>query len=72
MTDETASSQAASPSRRAALLWTVIPFLVLAAAIAWLFGTNPLRSFENGAPPVPEPLPVPAVPPKIAVPPAPP
>ena len=52
MTDETASSQAASPSRRAALLWTVIPFLVLAAAIAWLFGTNPLRSFENGAPPV--------------------
>lgn len=52
MTDETASNQSASPIKRFALLWAVIPFLVLAAAISWLFATNPLRSFENGAPPV--------------------
>ena len=52
MSDETVSSQTSAPIRRAALLWAVIPFLVLAAAIAWLYGTNPLRSFENGAPPV--------------------
>ena len=52
MTDETASNQSASPIKRFALLWAVIPFLVLAAAIAWLFATDPLRSFENGAPPV--------------------
>lgn len=52
MSDETVSRQTAAPIRRTALLWAVIPFLVLAAAIAWLYGTNPLRNFENGAPPV--------------------
>lgn len=52
MSNETVSRQTAAPIRRTALLWAVIPFLVLAAAIAWLYGTNPLRNFENGAPPV--------------------
>jgi len=52
MSNETVSRQTAAPIRRTALLWAVIPFLVLAAAIAWLYGTNPLQSFENGAPPV--------------------
>ena len=52
MTEGTASNQPVSSTRRFALLWAVIPFLALAAAIAWLFATNPLRSFDNGAPPV--------------------
>lgn len=34
------------------LVWLVLPLLVLAGAIAWIIASDPLRSFDNGAPPV--------------------
>lgn len=37
---------------RMQLLWVVVPLSVLGIAIAWLISTDPLRSFNNGAPPV--------------------
>ena len=49
MTTEAAPAPA---PRRAVLLWIVVPLAVLAAALAWVFITDPLRSFNNGAPPV--------------------
>lgn len=54
MSDETASDRipTSTPVKRSALLWAIIPLLVLAAAIAWLYAANPLGSFNNGAPPV--------------------
>lgn len=54
MTDETASDRVlpSIPLKRSALLWAVVPLLVLAAAIAWLYAANPLGNFNNGAPPV--------------------
>ena len=47
----TAAAGAAHPSRTA-LLWLILPIAVLALAIAWLVTANPLRTFDNGAPPV--------------------
>jgi zinc transporter, ZIP family len=43
---------ASVPSRWRALVWLVLPLAVLAAAIAWIVAADPLRSFNNGAPPV--------------------
>ncbi|MAN47726.1 MAG: metal transporter [Hyphomonas sp.] len=43
---------APSPTRRAILIWTVIPLLLLGLAAAWLYFADPLRSFGGGAPPV--------------------
>lgn len=37
---------------RAALVWLLLPLAVLGLAIAWLIAADPLRSFDNGAPPV--------------------
>lgn len=34
------------------LLWILLPLAVLVAALAWVFVADPLRSFNNGAPPV--------------------
>lgn len=34
------------------LVWLIAPLALLAAAIWWLIATNPLASFDNGAPPV--------------------
>jgi len=34
------------------LLWILLPLLVLAGSIAWIVVSDPLRSFDNGAPPV--------------------
>lgn len=34
------------------LLWLLLPIVLLAAAIAWIAAADPLRSFNNGAPPV--------------------
>ena len=34
------------------LLWAALPLAVLLAALWWLIAANPLRSFNNGAPPV--------------------
>ncbi|MCT9000467.1 ZIP family metal transporter [Chelativorans intermedius] len=42
----------APPRSRTALVWLLLPLTVLALAIAWLVATDPLRSFDNGAPPV--------------------
>jgi zinc transporter ZupT len=41
----------AAQSRRA-LWWIVLPLAFLALAIWWLLAADPLRSFNNGAPPV--------------------
>lgn len=37
---------------RAALAWLLLPLAVLALAVAWLIAADPLRYFDNGAPPV--------------------
>ena len=37
---------------RAALVWILLPIAVLGLAIAGLIAADPLRSFDNGAPPV--------------------
>lgn len=42
----------APPSRYASLIWIVPPLILLGLAAAWLALTNPLRTFDNGAPPV--------------------
>ncbi|AWM28692.1 ZIP family metal transporter [Sinorhizobium fredii] len=34
------------------LLWLVLPLIVLVAAVLWLLQGDPLRGFDNGAPPV--------------------
>lgn len=34
------------------LLWLALPLIVLAAAMLWLLQSDPLRGFNNGAPPV--------------------
>jgi ZIP family zinc transporter len=50
---DTASSVAAPKgSGLSRFLWLLLPVVVLAAAIVWLFQTNPLQNFDNGAPPV--------------------
>ena len=40
-----------APARRS-LIWLVLPLAVLALTVWWLVATDPLRSFNNGAPPV--------------------
>jgi zinc transporter ZupT len=48
-------SDVASPQPKSSwrpLLWAVIPIAVLIAAFAWIIYGDPLRSFDNGAPPV--------------------
>lgn len=40
------------PSGWTRLLWVLLPMLALTAALAWVFVADPLRSFDNGAPPV--------------------
>lgn len=50
MTELAPSPTAGSGLRR--FLWLLAPLLVLAIAIAWIAATDPLRSFNNGAPPV--------------------
>ncbi len=45
------ASPSATPSRRA-LLWIILPLAFLGLAIWWLLAADPLRSFNNGAPPV--------------------
>lgn len=34
------------------ILWLVLPLIVLIAAVLWLLQSDPLRGFNNGAPPV--------------------
>ncbi|ASQ15100.1 ZIP family metal transporter [Sinorhizobium meliloti] len=43
------STVASSPRH---LLWLVLPLIVLVAAVLWLLQSDPLRGFDNGAPPV--------------------
>jgi ZIP family zinc transporter len=45
------SPPSAAPSRNA-LLWIVLPLVALGLAMWWLVAADPLRSFNNGAPPV--------------------
>ncbi|MCB1133532.1 MAG: metal transporter, partial [Verrucomicrobiae bacterium] len=48
-----AGSAPVEPLRsRAALIWLLLPFAVLALAVTWLVAANPLSRFDNGAPPV--------------------
>ena len=46
-----AVTPAAAPAR-VTLLWLVVPLAVLGLAIWWLIAADPLKSFDNGAPPV--------------------
>ena len=46
-----ASPADAKPARKS-LVWMILPLAALALAIAWLMAADPLRSFNNGAPPV--------------------
>lgn len=39
-------------SSRTSLLWLALPLLVFAIAVGWFVSTDPLRSFDTGAPPV--------------------
>lgn len=50
--DEAASTSAEAPRSRATLVWLLLPLMALALATAWLVTADPLRSFDNGAPPV--------------------
>lgn len=50
MSDLTQHYPQASGIRR--FIWLLAPLLVLAIAIAWITAADPLRSFNNGAPPV--------------------
>ena len=38
--------------RNAIVLWVALPLFLLGLAAAWLVITDPLRAFNNGAPPV--------------------
>jgi zinc transporter ZupT len=38
--------------RRLAWFWLALPFVAILLAVAWLVATDPLKSFQNGAPPV--------------------
>ncbi|WP_336072276.1 metal transporter [Nitratireductor rhodophyticola] len=49
---EAGSTPIEAPRPRAALVWLLLPLAVLALAIAWLVAADPLKSFDNGAPPV--------------------
>ena len=51
MSDVAAPAPAPSSNVRR-LVWALVPLLAMAIAIAWLVIANPLRSFNNGAPPV--------------------
>jgi|TARA_R110000868_G_scaffold141256_6_gene357630 ZIP family zinc transporter len=52
----TAPEMTAGPSgdrpNRLMLLWLLVPLAILGIAIAWIASADPLRSFNNGAPPV--------------------
>lgn len=45
-------SPGAPPAGWRRFVWVLAPLLVLAIAIAWIASVDPLRSFNNGAPPV--------------------
>jgi len=47
---EQPSPAAAQP--RFPWLWLVVPLVAIALAVAWLVTTDPLKGFQNGAPPV--------------------
>ena len=49
---EARAAQAEARHSPAALAWLVLPLAVLALAVAWLVAVDPLRYFDNGAPPV--------------------
>ena len=42
----------ARTQRRLAWFWLALPFVAILLAVAWLVATDPLKSFQNGAPPV--------------------
>ena len=52
MTEIVTPSAPEPVSRWRTLAWIAMPLAVLAAAIVWIVITDPLRSFDNGAPPV--------------------
>ena len=53
MNEMMAPAAAATPTgNRATLIWLLLPLGLLLLAIAWIASTDPLRNFNNGAPPV--------------------
>ena len=47
-----ASTSLSPPLARRSLVWIILPLAVLTMAVGWLLATDPLGSFNNGAPPV--------------------
>ena len=52
MTDVTKIPERVPVSGGKALIWLLLPLGLLLLAIAWIASTDPLRNFNNGAPPV--------------------
>lgn len=50
--DTTTLTPAGAGRARLNLLWLLLPIAVLGLAVWWLVATNPLKNFDNGAPPV--------------------
>lgn len=48
----TTSTKAAAIGNRRSLLWLLLPLGLFLLALAWIASTDPLRNFNNGAPPV--------------------
>lgn len=48
----TTSAKAAATGNRRSLLWLLLPLGLFLLALAWIASTDPLRNFNNGAPPV--------------------
>ena len=48
----TSAPPPSSVSSRAAFLWIALPLAALCLAAWWFFTADPLRAFNNGAPPV--------------------
>lgn len=52
MTDATLTVPKPSAPRWQRIAWLLLPIALLVAALAWIAAADPLRSFNNGAPPV--------------------
>jgi zinc transporter, ZIP family len=52
MTDATEAPVRSSTSGRKALFWLLLPLALFLLAIGWIASIDPLRNFNNGAPPV--------------------
>ena len=52
MTDTTITAPRPSAPKWQRIAWLLLPIGLLVAALAWIAASDPLKSFNNGAPPV--------------------